>query len=183
MTLGSAASVHGRRPGTPLPTPATAGPSCGTMMKPPHARPARAADDPPRGRILVVEDDAVIALSLQRLLREAGYCVVGPATSAQEAERLIHRGPVDCAVLRTNLSSADALAIADLLDDGGVPLVFLTSSPLDALPLRHTRQPVVSNLDELLPAIQQAISAEDSRNIAYPIAPPQSAWPRVWPSL
>ena len=39
------------------------------------------ASEPPRGRILVVEDQAVVALDLQRSLREAGYRVVGPATS------------------------------------------------------------------------------------------------------
>ena len=45
------------------------------------------ADDPPRGRILVVANEAPLVLDVQRALRDAGYRAVGPAPSAGEAER------------------------------------------------------------------------------------------------
>src|ERR1044071_7722244 len=53
----------------------------------------------PQRRVLVVVDDAIVALDLQRLLHEAGYRVVGPATTVAEIQGLIQRGDIDCAIL------------------------------------------------------------------------------------
>ena len=60
--------------------------STNTQWKPVHsltqaAPPPHLAAEPPRGRILVVEDQAVVALDLQRTLRAAGYRVVGPQSA------------------------------------------------------------------------------------------------------
>ena len=48
--------------------------------------PSLATLDRPQGRVLVVVDDALVALDLQRLLHEAGYRVVGPATTVAEIQ-------------------------------------------------------------------------------------------------
>jgi len=53
------------------------------------------AEDPPRGRILVVTNEARLALDVQRILRNAGYRAVGPAASADEVDRLTGHRPVD----------------------------------------------------------------------------------------
>ncbi len=61
--------------------------------------PSLAALDLPQGKVLMVVDDAVVALDLQRLLREAGYRVVGPVTTVSEVQRRIERGDIDCAIV------------------------------------------------------------------------------------
>jgi CheY-like chemotaxis protein len=61
--------------------------------------PSLATLDLPRGKVLVVVDDAIVALDLQRLLHEAGYRVVGPATTVAEIQRMIQRGDIDCAIV------------------------------------------------------------------------------------
>ena len=50
-------------------------------------------------RVLVAEDEFVIALEIEEALRRAGYEVVGPAATADEAERLASKEPLDAAVL------------------------------------------------------------------------------------
>ena len=99
--------------------------------------PARRAARPPRGRgrmdvrvggrrVLVAEDEFVIALEIGDTLRRAGYEVVGPAATAGEAARLAAEGPLDAAVLDLGLRDGTAIAAADALAARGVPFVFLS---------------------------------------------------------
>lgn len=71
--------------------------------------------DLPHGKVLVVVDDAIMALDLQRLLHEAGYRVVGPATTVVEIQGMIQRGDIDCAILDLDVDRRAPLSIADLL--------------------------------------------------------------------
>src|SRR5437764_9883537 len=100
MPIGSAASLPGILPQAPLsPFPIVRRdrrlslvPQSSGQIAPPRRLPLEAAaEDPPRGRILVVDEDTGATLELQRVLREAGYRVVGPAASAAEAKRLAER--------------------------------------------------------------------------------------------
>ena len=196
MTIGSAASLPGHEPGAPLPIFRPFGPSAGLSIAPaamsqgapPRRLPARLADDPPLGRILVIEDNAVVALDLQRILREAGYRVVGPASSLSDAERLIARGPIDCALLDIDLEAGRAAAMADRLDRAGIPFVFVTSDSRRDLPDKHAGRPVVAKpctKDRVLEAVKRAMSAgaDEESGIWYPTAPPSVSWPRVFPQL
>ena len=54
--------------------------------------PSLATLDLPQGKVLMVVEDAIMALDLQRLLNEAGYRVVGPATTVGEIQSMIQRG-------------------------------------------------------------------------------------------
>src|SRR4051794_35702854 len=103
--IGSAACLSSTRPQAPLSPFRT--PGVGLARPQPGDAPPRivalhkAAGDLPARHTLVVEDDAIAALEVQQLLRECGYRVVGPAASAEEAQRLIDRGhrPIHCALL------------------------------------------------------------------------------------
>jgi chemotaxis response regulator CheB len=88
---------------------------------------ALAASDPPNGRVLVVEPQAIIALDIQRILRDAGYHVVGPASSAAEVAPLLRRGRSDCALIGLDPRTDDLTTVAKLLDGAGVPFVVLGS--------------------------------------------------------
>lgn len=78
-------------------------------------------------RILVVEDDYIIAIDLALTLEECGAEVIGPAGSVADACELIaSEGRLDGAVLDINLGRERAFPIADELRARGVPFVFAT---------------------------------------------------------
>jgi DNA-binding NtrC family response regulator len=85
-------------------------------------------------RVLVAEDEFVIALEIEDTLRRAGYEVVGPAATAGEAERLAAEEPLDAAVLDLELRDGTAVAAADALAGRGIPFVFLSGYGVEALP-------------------------------------------------
>ena len=117
--------------------------------------------DLPHGKVLVVVDDAITALDLQRLLREAGYRVVGPATTVAEIQRMIRRGDIDCAILDLDVDRRAPLPIADLLAFADVPFVYLTTGVLGPVPSRHKRRPVVEKpftRESLLAAVEKAMA-------------------------
>ena len=78
-------------------------------------------------RILVVEDEYLIAMEIKRWLQIAGAEVVGPAPGVDEALMLIEADGLDAAVLDVNLGEGDtAYPIADRLRADGIPHLFAT---------------------------------------------------------
>lgn len=78
-------------------------------------------------RVLVVEDDFVIAHDLGEGLLSCGADVVGPAASVPEALDLVTRGRrVDLAVLDVNLRQEKVHPILTVLQRQGVPCLLLT---------------------------------------------------------
>jgi len=81
-------------------------------------------------RVLVVEDEALVAMLVEDGLLEAGASVLGPAASVGEALRLIDAvmqdGGLSAAVLDLNLGGEAVTPVADRLAAIGVPFVFAT---------------------------------------------------------
>jgi CheY-like chemotaxis protein len=78
-------------------------------------------------RVLVLEDEPLIAMVLVDILEEAGCTVVGPAHDAEQAAKLIAESKIDVAVLDVNLGSGRTSAgIADFLKSAGTPFIFAT---------------------------------------------------------
>lgn len=77
-------------------------------------------------RILIVEDEAVLALDLSLQLADAGFDVVGPASSSEEALKLLHSVGCDAALLDINLEGETSEPAAAALLALGVPFVSLT---------------------------------------------------------
>ena len=102
--------------------------------------------------VLIVEDEPFIALDLATAVEEARGKVIGPAGSVREALMLIERHPVQAAVLDLNLSDGDATPIAELLTEGGVPVIFYSGS---ALPVAlRVRYPSASAYRKPAPPVQ-----------------------------
>jgi DNA-binding response OmpR family regulator len=85
-------------------------------------------------RILVVEDDAVIALDLERALGGAGYDVLGPVHSVALATSLLDDEMPDAAVLDILLGDEEVFPVARRLDERGIPFLFLTGHGGEHLP-------------------------------------------------
>src|SRR3954468_16247630 len=95
-------------------------------------------------RVLLVGDDFVFSLDIQRILRNAGYRVAGPVSSVAQAESQTSRGPLECAILDVDRWPDRAAAIADHLDRHGVPMVALSAYGTAPLPERYRHLPVVA---------------------------------------
>jgi CheY-like chemotaxis protein len=77
-------------------------------------------------RVLVVEDEPLIALALADLLEDLGCEVVGPACNLQEAEALGREAAVDGAILDVSLGQDKVFPVADILSERLIPFAFTT---------------------------------------------------------
>ena len=81
----------------------------------------------PPPRVLLVEDEALIAMLIEDQLTELGFEVVGPAATASQAIALCEDGDIDGAVLDINLGGGQRSdPIAEHLSEQGIPFVFVT---------------------------------------------------------
>lgn len=77
-------------------------------------------------RIMVVEDEMLVAMELEDLLAEHGCAVVGPVPSAERALALMGENLPEAAILDVNLNGHTALPVAAALREQGVPFVLAT---------------------------------------------------------
>ena len=90
-------------------------------------------------RILVVEDEYLIAMSLQDALETAGSIVVGPVPSVDKALQTIDsESHIDAAVLDVNLGGALSYAVADKLIARKIPFVFTSGYEDNVLRSRYS---------------------------------------------
>lgn len=82
-------------------------------------------------RILVAEDESLIALDLEAMLAAIGCEVVGPVGSVEEIVRLAERHAIDGALLDVNLRGRQVFEVVEALTGRGIPVV-LTSGYDDA---------------------------------------------------
>lgn len=94
--------------------------------------------------VLVVDDDALLAMELEMVLGEAGYRVLGPTATVRDSLVIIDGETIDAAVLDVTLQGERSDAIADRLAEDGVPFLFLSGHTVDILPKRHAERPLVS---------------------------------------
>jgi DNA-binding response OmpR family regulator len=85
-------------------------------------------------RVLLVEDEAIVAIDIAEQLTEAGFLVVGPAPSVAKALKLIVEVGCDVAVLDLNLRDETAEPIARELRSRRTPFLFLSAVSRDHLP-------------------------------------------------
>lgn len=85
------------------------------------------------GRILIVEDDPMIASHLESLLEETLAATVVAVGSIVEAVEVL-RGPVDFALLDVDVLDGKTYGLAQMLDRLGVPVAFLSASDRNAVP-------------------------------------------------
>jgi CheY-like chemotaxis protein len=86
-------------------------------------------------RVLVVEDESLIAMLVEDGLETLGYEVVGPVGTVDAALRIVEQTPFDLALLDINLGGKQSFPIAEALEARGIPYVFLTGYDRSSLPL------------------------------------------------
>jgi CheY-like chemotaxis protein len=99
---------------------------------------------PLRGcKILVVEDDYLVALAVASLLEQAGASVIGPVGSADEALSLVvdDSETIDAAILDVELGGQKSYAVADALARRNIRFVFATGYGEESIDQRYRRYP------------------------------------------
>ena len=85
-------------------------------------------------RVLVVEDDALMAIDLADQLEEAGFDILGPAMNVTEALEILSAIDCDTAVLDINLGQETSEEVARQLTLRGVPFIALSGYSNDQYP-------------------------------------------------
>lgn len=113
-------------------------------------------------RILVVDDEWLIAALLEDMVHELGHDVVGPAPNVVQALQLIADDAPDAAVLDVSLDGARSYPIADALAERGIPFVFLTGFATSDLPTAYGNRPILSKpigLDMLRVSLSELLAS------------------------
>jgi len=101
-------------------------------------RKSKAAEKPRLGRVLVVEDDPILALAIEVALLDVGAAEVVVCPSIASTMEALEQGPAEAIVLDVHLADRDdgwALAeLVDLLGPRRPRIVFSTGSPEDIPP-------------------------------------------------
>jgi CheY-like chemotaxis protein len=101
-----------------------------------NMRARRPAAGPRTGaRVLVVEDEALLAETLCDLLLNGGCQPVGPAANVAIALSLVETSRIDAAILDVRLMDEMSFAVAYALRARGIPLMFLTAYQRRDLPV------------------------------------------------
>ncbi len=95
-------------------------------------------------RILVVEDEPLIAMEIEEILREAGYRDVQIAATVEQALKWVETDGVGAAVLDANLGGASAEPVAAALLRRSIPFVGLSGYSADQRPASFAFAPFVS---------------------------------------
>lgn len=77
-------------------------------------------------RVLVVEDEALIAAMVEDMLLDLGMTVIGPAGSVKQAMGLAKDGGFDVAMLDVNVRGERIDPVAEMINEQGVPILFAT---------------------------------------------------------
>ena len=88
-------------------------------------------------RILIVEDEALVAMDIEFMIEDAGGEVVGIASDNSAARGFIEAGGIDAVLLDFNLSDGEATPTAQYCLTKGVPIVFHSGHALQSVLLEN----------------------------------------------
>lgn len=95
-------------------------------------------------RVLVVEDESLVAMLLATILEDMGCVPVGPAATVADGLTMVaDPAPLDAALLDVNVAGHQVFPIAEALNARGVPFVFSTGYGENGLPDAWRGHPTV----------------------------------------
>jgi DNA-binding response OmpR family regulator len=84
-------------------------------------------------KILIVEDEALVAMLIEDVLADLGHEVIGIGGRLDQALKLAEEAPADFAIVDLNLNGARTYGIAEVLRRRGVPFIFATGYGADGV--------------------------------------------------
>jgi DNA-binding response OmpR family regulator len=114
-----------------------------------------------RLRILIVEDEMLLAMNIEDMLLDVGHEVAGIAGRLEPALALAREGDFDVAMLDVNLAGDRSFPVADALAERGIPFLFATGYGRAGIEEPYRDRPVLQKpfrAAELLAAIEALAS-------------------------
>ena len=96
-----------------------------------------------RLRILIVEDEMLVAMNVEDMLLDLGHEVAGIASRLAPALALAKEAEIDAAILDVNLAGEQSFPVAELLDGRGIPFLFATGYGLQGIEERFRTRVVL----------------------------------------
>jgi DNA-binding response OmpR family regulator len=110
-------------------------------------------------RVLIVEDEWMIAEELAYTLRMSGMNVAGPVGNVPDALDLLEREQIDMAVLNLRLQGDDSFPVAERLQKAAIPFLFLSGNEVIPPPFsEHSRLAKPCDQAQLIEIIRQAVN-------------------------
>jgi len=94
-------------------------------------------------RIMVVEDESLVALALTDYLSDLGFSIVGPFARLADAKHALTQGQVDAAILDVNLEGVPIYPLAEILVERETPFVFVTGYGAESIEPRFKHVPIL----------------------------------------
>ncbi len=110
-------------------------------------------------RVLVVEDEFLLADELNRVVRGLGCTVVGPVADVEAALALAREAAIDLAILDVRIRGGDSTPVAEVLAARGCPFLFATGYGTDDVPWMMWKAPVLTK------PLQQSALAEALKHL------------------
>ena len=113
-------------------------------------------------KVLIVEDEALIAMLFEDILEDTACQIVGPAMNVRQAMELAGTAEIDAAVLDVNLNGESSFPVAALLRSRGVPLIFSSGYGSQGLPPEWQDRPTLPKpftSDEVVGALERLVTA------------------------
>ena len=104
--------------------------------------------------ILLVEDNAIIAMDMSQMLASFGFDTLGPASTVEGALQLIEQSPPDAAMLDINLGNTRSWQVAHALRERTIPLILASG-------YAHTE--IESEFDDV-PVLPKPVMKSDLRH-------------------
>lgn len=95
-------------------------------------------------RILIVEDEPIIAMMLEEHLLDAGCEIAATAQNLEKGLVLARSTDMDLAILDMSLGSQSSFPVADILAGRGIPFMFASGFGSNSLPEEHRGQIVLN---------------------------------------
>jgi CheY-like chemotaxis protein len=117
-------------------------------------------------RAFVVEDEALLLMTLEDMLADLGCQVVASARQVDDALQLARDVAIDVALLDVNLAGVRIDPVATLLAERGIPIVFVTGYEAASLPqgiARSTRVGKPFQRAHLMRGLREVLASGDSR--------------------
>ncbi|SHJ77230.1 Response regulator receiver domain-containing protein [Palleronia salina] len=105
--------------------------------------------------VLVLEDEAVVAMDIAAEIKDAGWRVLGPAGTLERAGELLEVERPAAAILDVNLGGKRSIDLARQLRDDGVAILFLTGYAPGVIPDELSECPILPKPIDLDALVRQ----------------------------
>lgn len=115
-------------------------------------------------RVLIVEDETLVALLMEDILSEFHCHVVGTVSRVSQALDLLKTEPVDVAILDVNVAGQEVYPVAAVLNEKGTPFIFATGYGEGGIATPWADRPVLQKPFQNADLVQAVLTALDGKS-------------------